>query len=189
MGANDLTLGGEMQTEHDYFEYLYNLAMITIAFVGFAGLYIGFKTADKTTKFDALITRNHFVLSFAVVGACLLPQLLSVTLPWLPSRLHLQGKYWGAASGIAAITPILFSLSYRRIRNRVTGNKMPTGTCVLLFLYFFGAAPLVFNTYENSAALFVFGMTLQQTINVLTFLYALTYVLAVPEVGKQKGAQ
>ena len=178
-----------MHSEHDYFEYLYNLATITIAFVGFAGLYIGFKTAGKMSKFDALITRNHFVLSFAVVGACLLPPLLSVALPWLPLGLHLQNKYWGVASGIAAIAPILFSLSYRRTRNRVTGNKMPTGNCVLLFLYFFGAAPLVFNAYENSAGLFVFGMTLQQTINVLTFLYALMYVLAVPEAGKKKGAQ
>lgn len=66
---------------------------------------------------------------------------------------------------------------------------MPTGTRVLLLLYFFGAAPLVFNAYENSAALFVFGMTVQQTINVLTFLYALMYVLAVPEAGKQMGTQ
>ena len=178
-----------MHSEHDYFEYLYNLSVVTIAFVGLAGLYIGFKTADKMTKFDALITRNHYVLSFAVVGACLLPPFLSVVLPWTPSRLNLQDRYWGVASGIAAITPILFSVTYRWTRRRVTGKKMPAGTVVLLFLYFFAALPLVFNACQNSAALFVFGMTLQQAINILTFLYALKYVLAVPKAGKRKRAR
>ena len=37
----------------EYFDYLYNLSIVTIAFVGFAGLYIGVKTEDRMTKFIA----------------------------------------------------------------------------------------------------------------------------------------
>jgi hypothetical protein len=49
--------------EHDYFEYLNNLSIITIAFVGFAGLFLGFKTTDKATPYWH-VTRSIFLVRF-----------------------------------------------------------------------------------------------------------------------------
>lgn len=68
-----------MEMEKALSDYFYNLALVTIAFVGFAGLYIGFKQQQKAkmTKFGVLLTENHFLLSFMVVGAALFPPLLA----------------------------------------------------------------------------------------------------------------
>ena len=55
--------------KNDFLQYLNNLSVVTITFVGFAALYLAFKqqTAGKMTNFDVMLTKNHFMLSFMVV--------------------------------------------------------------------------------------------------------------------------
>jgi hypothetical protein len=181
----DAEAGGEMERvfleyfhehEHAYFEYLYNLSLVSITFVGLAGLFIGFKTAGRMTNFYVLLLKNHFLLGFTVVGASLLPPLLALVPPSLLS----PDAAWRGASVIAAITPLLFSITYPSRRRRVMKADMPTHTKVLVAFYYFVAALLLVNTYVNLPALYAFAVTLQQFINVWTFIYALRF-LDVPE--------
>ena len=89
------TQGGVAWKSKSY-EYFYNLAAVTVAFVGFAGLYIGFKQQQKVgTEFDVLLTENHFLLSFMVVGAALLPPLLLL----VPPPLLFAGQHGLAFAG------------------------------------------------------------------------------------------
>lgn len=159
---------------HAYFEYLYTLALVSITFVGFAALYIGFRQmmAGKMTEFDKVLTRNHFLLSFMVVGASLLPPLLAL----VPPSWFSQATAWRAASVISAIPPFLFCIEYPARRFRVTRQGMPTHTKVLLAFYYSVAALLLVNAYVNLPILYAFAVTIQQFTNVWTFVYALRFV-------------
>jgi hypothetical protein len=161
--------------------YLFTLASVSITFVGFAGLFMAFRQAitGKTTKFDILLTRNHFLLSFMVVAASLLPPLL---LLFPSSGVPLsEDTIWRAASIIAAIPPLLFAITYPARRYAASGSPMPTGTkLVLAFLYVTVAVLLVNATgipVPPGAALYALGLTLQQFTNIFAFIYALRFVL------------
>src|SRR5262245_53802589 len=160
--------------------YLYTLAAVSITFVGFAGLFLAFRqaVAVKTTKFDILLTRNHFLLSFMVVGASLLPPLLAL-FPFLSDEI-----IWVASSIIAAIPPLVFSIRYPARRYAATGVRMPTGTRVVLFFFYVVAAILLVNAIRSSPGpdLYALGVTVQQLTNIFAFIYALRFVLEEPMV-------
>src|SRR4029077_1042161 len=155
-----------------FFDYLYNLSVISIAFVGFAALYLGFRQAmaRKSTKLDAVITRNHFALSFMVVGGSLLPPLL--VLYSVPVDKAFQ---W--ASALAAALLLIFCFTYPARRYKASRLPMPTGTKVLVACYCLAAAVLLRNVVVHEPALYLVALTLQQSINVITFMYALRFTL------------
>ena len=155
-----------------FFEYLYNLSAISIAFVGFAALYLGFRQAmaRKSTKLDAVITRNHFGLSFMVVGGSLLPPLL--VLASVPVDKAFQ---W--ASAIVAAPLLVFCITYPARRYKASRLPMPTGTKVLVAFYCLAAMLLLRNVVVHEPALYLVALTLQQFINAITFIYALRFTL------------
>jgi hypothetical protein len=166
--------------KEDFLLYLYNLALITIAFVGFAALYLGFKQqmAGKMTKFDVMLTENHFLLSFMVVGAALLPPLFAL----VPS----EQLSWETALRITsfynALQLFLFCITFPGRRSRASeGELMPTGTKVLVAFYYLVVGLMLISLIVNKPALYAFVLTGQQIINVITFMYALgSHVLHVP---------
>lgn len=167
------------QTSKAFVEYLHDLGVLTIAFVGFAGLYLGSKErqAGKATPFDVMLTRNHYTLSFIVVGAALLPPLLALA----PSKQFSWEMALRVASGIAAIPLLVFCIGYPKWRYQVTGVPMPTGTKVILGLFYVVVALLLINAFVvGSPALYAFALTVQQFTNIFTFIYALRYVLEIP---------
>jgi hypothetical protein len=155
-----------------FFDYLYNLSVISIAFVGFAALFLGFRQAmaRKSTKLDAVITRNHFGLSFMVVGGSLLPPLL--VLASLPVDKSFQ---W--ASAITGAPLLIFCITYPARRYKASRLPMPTGTKVLVAFFCLAATLLLINVVVREPALYVVALTLQQFINVITFMYALRFTL------------
>ena len=155
-----------------FFEYLNNLSVVSIAFVGFATLYLGFRQAmaRKSTKLDAVITRNHFGLSFMVIGGSLLPPLL--VLASVPADKAFQ---W--ASAIAAAPLFIFCITYPARRYKASRLPMPTGTKVLVAFYCVAVTLLLINVVVHEPALYLVALTLQQFINVITFMYALRFTL------------
>jgi hypothetical protein len=63
------------------------------------------------TEFDVLLTENHFLLSFMVVGAALLPPLLLLVPPPFLSQDNTgwlsQNTAWRGVSMLAAIPPLV----------------------------------------------------------------------------------
>ena len=171
--------------KNDFLQYLYNLSVVTITFVGFAALYLAFKqqTAGKMTNFDVMLTENHFMLSFMVVGAALLPPLLAL----VPSdQLSWEMMALRVASLIAAGQLFSFCITFPGRRSRASeGQPMPTGTKILLAFYYLVVGLLLINLIVNQQALYAFALTSQQIINVFTFVYVLRrFILHVPEALK-----
>jgi hypothetical protein len=166
--------------KNDFLQYLYNLSVVTITFVGFAALYLAFKqqTAGKMTNFDVMLTENHFMLSFMVVGAALLPPLLAL----VPSDQLSWEMALRVASLIAAGQLFSFCITFPGRRSRASeGKPMPTGTKILLAFYYLVVGLLLINLIVNQQALYAFALTSQQIINVFTFVYALRrFILHVP---------
>jgi hypothetical protein len=105
------------------------------------------------------------------------------------TSLFSQDTAWRGASVLAAIPPLLFSITYARRRFDVTKQPMPTGTKVLLAFYYLTAVLLLMNAVVNLPALYAFAVTVQQFTNVITFMYALRFVLDVPEVAHPSRAR
>lgn len=165
-----------------FFEYLYFLAGISITFVGFASLYLTFRQvmARKSTKFDALVTQNHFVLSFLVVGASLLPPLLGL-IPSLDPSIALR-----CASVVAALPLLAWCITYPRRRSGTMHESMPLGTKILLGFFYLVGALYLLNVLVPGKALYAFAATIQQFTNAFTFIYALGFVLNDDHKSKNK---
>ena len=118
-----------------WFDLSLHAGRVSITFVGFAALFTALRevVAGKTTAFDVVLTRNHFVLGFMVVAASLLPPLLAL----FPLPEHVV---WRAASFVAAFPPAVFAIRYPKRRFAATQTAMPVGTKIILF--FFISPPL-----------------------------------------------
>ena len=156
--------------------YLFTLAAVSITFVGFAALFTALRevVAGKTTAFDVVLTRNHFVLGFMVVAASLLPPLLALfPLP--------EYVVWWGASIVAAFPPAVFAIRYPKRRFAATKTAMPFGTKVILFFLYLTTVVLLVNLiptpFSPGPALYALGVTIHLFTNICAFIYALRFVL------------
>jgi len=165
--------------------YLFALAAVSTTFVGFASLFIAFKQdiTGTMTKFDIMLTRNHFLLSFMVVAASMYPPLFQL-FPHLP-----DDAIWRAASVLAAIPPLAFAVTYPKRRFDASGTPMPTGTKVIVGFLYLTVAILLLNASGSPMSpgpgLYALGLTLEQFTNIGAFIYALRFVLDVPPTPEQ----
>jgi hypothetical protein len=160
----------ESSAEHAFHEYLYNLAVVAITFAGFAAIAISLIGKDST-RFHFQLIRNHFILGFAVVGACFLPQLLRFD-PYFDNKRDALRL----ASVMAALIPAIFCFTYPAVRRRESGQvSIPGATKALLFFYFFVSVLMFSNLFADDPGLYAFALTMQQFINVVTFLVGFRY--------------
>src|SRR6185295_8473110 len=100
-------------------------------FSGFAAIAISLIGKDST-RFHFQLIRNHFILGFAVVGACFLPQLLLFD-PYFDNKRDALRL----ASVMAGLIPAIFCFTYPAVRRRESGQvSIPGATKALLFFYF-----------------------------------------------------
>ena len=163
--------------EDPFHTYLYNLALVAVTFAGFATLATSLRegTGKKLSRFEVLLIQNHFILGFAVVGSAFLPPLLSFA-PFFDKP---SGAALRLASVLASLPPLIFSVTYPRVRAEAAGQPMPIGTKKLLACYCLIAVCMLSNLYVDEPALYAFVLTAQQAINIVTFLYGLK--LAAPK--------
>jgi hypothetical protein len=160
----------ESSAEHAFHEYLYNLGVVAITFGGFAAIAISLIGKDST-RFHFQLIRNHFILGFAVVGACFLPQLLLFD-PYFDNK----SDALRLASVFAALTPAIFCFTYPAVRRRESGQvSIPGATKALLVFYFFVSVLMLSNLFADDPALYAFALTMQQFLNVATFLVGFRY--------------
>jgi hypothetical protein len=101
--------------------YLYNLAVISVTFAGFAALLAAFRqmVGGEVTKHDAFLIRSALVRSLIVIICALLPPLLA--LHELPAAI-----IWRVSGLSAAVLIALFTLSWPSlVRRMVTDKPLP----------------------------------------------------------------
>ena len=165
--------------------YLFTLAAVSTTFVGFASLFMAFKQdiTGTMTKFDIMLTKNHFLLSFMVVAASMYPPLLHL-FPYVP-----DDTIWRMSSILAAIPPFAFAVTYPSRRFRASGVRMPTGTKVILAFLYLTVLILLLNVsgdpISSGPGLYALGLTVEQFTNIGAFIYALRFVLDTPATPEQ----
>ena len=100
--------------------YLYTLAAMSVAFVGFSSLVIVLRQTmgGEMSKLDTLITRTFIQVGFLVAGGALLPALLTL--------LHLgEMATWRLASAVTAVPVLVFALTYPVRRKAASGVRTP----------------------------------------------------------------
>ena len=98
--------------------YLYNLAMISVTFAGFAALLAAFRqmVGGQVTKHDAFLIRSALVRSLIVTVCALLPPLLAL--------FELPGAIiWRVSSLSAAVLMAAFTISWPWVVRRMATDK------------------------------------------------------------------
>ena len=77
---------------------------------------------------------------------------------------------------MAGLIPAIFCFTYPAVRRRESGQvSIPGATKALLFFYFFVSVLMFSNLFADDPGLYAFALTMQQFINVVTFLVGFRY--------------
>jgi hypothetical protein len=142
--------------------YLYALAFVAAAFVGFSSIVVVIRQTIGVTlsRFQVLLARTDIELGFIVVGLSLLPMLISLFN--LPHSLVLRGS-----SAVAALVLIFWLAFFAYRYRRATSATLPVSAWLHLAL----AAAVVIVLAVNAS-----GYVTEPQIGL--YALALSYVLA-----------
>jgi hypothetical protein len=158
-------------------DYFYNLAELSVTFVGFSTVAIVLRQTfgGEMSRLDILITRIFIQLGFIVVAGAMLPPLLFF-FDW-PLVL-----IWRTASIAAAIPTFLFAVTYPARRYAASG--VPTPVFIWIDLVILVAATLVLFCnalgfgFEPGAGPHAAGLTMILFLAGFGYLQALNTLLA-----------
>jgi hypothetical protein len=118
-------------------DYLYNISVITVTYVGFSTVFVTFREAlgGTMSKYDVLLIKNILYLGMVVILGCLLPPLVRL----LGGGAGLSSRLPSLAT---AVPIVVFNIVYPKARRRATDGPMPPRVWVDMALVY--AAGLLF---------------------------------------------
>lgn len=164
--------------------YLYALAQISTAFVGFSALIALLREAlgDGVSRLEAWVTRVFVQLGFTVTASALTPVVLIMC--GAPPLL-----VWRAASGVVGTFVLIFSATYPWRRFAVSGRRAPLFVYADLVLL---ASTSVFLLYVAAASVrlpaawYAAGITAVFLVSGLGYIHALGGAEKRPVMGRRR---
>ena len=157
--------------------YLYNLAVISVTFAGFAALLAAFRqmVGGRVTKHDAFLIRSALVRSLIVIVCALLPPLLALF--ELPSVL-----IWRVSSISATALIALFTICWPFVIRRMATTRPLSRTArayhsVQLLTALYLAAVGIGNFIEPGAGQFAAGISVFMLTSWISVLLSVEIVL------------
>ena len=136
--------------------YLYTLALIAIAYVGFTAIVLILRQSlgGALSSLDTLVARLFMVRGFVVTYLSLVPMLLA-------GFALGQAAVWQVSSAIGGLSLVVVHVGYQVLRSRTTGDPTP------LHLWFYTVSG------------FAFGVVLLANAAIVPIEIAAIYVVAV----------
>ena len=130
--------------ELPYAPYLYTLALIAIAYVGFTAIVLILlqSLGAALSPLDTLVARLFMVRGFVITYLSMAPMLLA--------GFELSPKTaWQISSALGGLTFVVMHVGYQLLRGRVTGDPTP------LHLWFYTVSGFAFGVvmFANAAAI------------------------------------
>jgi hypothetical protein len=167
------------------FSYLYNLALISVTFAGFAALIALFRqiVGGSLAKYDVFFVHSVLVRSLIVIICALLPPLFAL-FEFSPATI------WRISSLVAAVLIGLFSLSWPIIRRSATATPMRKMSVAYYALQLLTAIFLLMVAlrilFEPEPGYFAVGVTIFMLVNWVSVLLSLEIMLHTPLKGKNR---
>jgi hypothetical protein len=159
--------------------YLYNVALIAVTFVGFSTVFVTFREAlgGRMSKYDIVLIRNILYFGVITISGCLLPTLL-----WL---LGLSTEpAVRLSSGITAVPLLIFIALYPKVRRKATGKPMPKRVYIDLALVYATVTLLVMNSvgapFGSRLAVHALSVTIMLIATFVAFLFGLDLLPTEP---------
>jgi hypothetical protein len=159
--------------------FLYTLAGLMVTFAGFSALLLVLRQAagGKVSRLDRFIARSVMSYIFVLTAGALLPSLLALY--------DLDEKWiWPASVALFGLPMLSLQLTYPFRRRRIIGEAPPPAIFAV-FVVLGSAATLVTLAYvlaglQNSAAVYISGLTIDFFTVIFGFLNALDIIMLRP---------